>query len=64
MKRQTLILLGCMAVAVTTGCEETKEAQGPELGAIEQYLNENPEERNDDANDFGSEEDEFAAGDE
>ncbi|MCD0460547.1 hypothetical protein U8335_10260 [Roseiconus lacunae] len=46
------------------GCEGDSEAQGPELGEIEQYLNDHPEEREDNPDDFEDEQDELSAGSE
>ncbi|OYP29961.1 hypothetical protein [Rhodopirellula sp. MGV] len=57
-----VIALAGLGLITNIGCDGSKEAQGPEAGAIEEYLNEHPEEREDNPDEFESEEDEFAAG--
>ena len=51
----------CLSLSLA-GCEEKPEAAGPEMGSIEAYLEENPDQRVDDEDEAGSEDDEFDAG--
>lgn len=44
------------------GCESSTEPKGPEMGAIEAYLQEHPEEREDDPDEAENEAAEFEAG--
>ena len=60
------LLLGCVASLCISfsGCGKDTAVTEPELGAIEAYLNEHPEERVDDPDDAQDEAAEFAAGNE
>ena len=49
----------CISVS---GCEQKQEAAGPEMGSIEAYLVEHPEEAVDDPDEAGDEAEEFDAG--
>lgn len=54
------VLLAASSLAFV-GCEQKEEAKGPEMGSIEQYLAENPEEALDDPDEAEDEGDEFDA---
>ncbi|WP_372896212.1 hypothetical protein [Stieleria sp.] len=58
-----LLLLVSISFAVPlSGCgKDMTESEGPELGAVEAYLQEHPEEREENPEDVESEEDENAA---
>ncbi|MCS7468056.1 hypothetical protein NZK35_15500 [Stieleria sp. ICT_E10.1] len=57
-----LILLSLSFAVPMSGCgKDMTESQGPELGAVEAYLQEHPEEREDNPDEAGSEEDENEA---
>ncbi|MCA9137712.1 MAG: hypothetical protein KDB00_13165 [Planctomycetales bacterium] len=55
-----ILIAACLSVPLI-GCGDKTETKGPEMGSIEAYLQEHPEEREDDPNDPGNETNEFAA---
>lgn len=59
--RLFIILIAAFLSIPLTGCGESTQPKGPEVGSIEAYLQEHPEEREDDPNEFGNEADEFSA---
>mgnify|MGYP006192065975 FL=1 len=60
IQRPPEIMAGLLLTAfacLLTGCNTTTEPTGPELGALESYLDENPEQRIDNDQDADAEED-------
>ena len=60
-KFDILIVLLAASSLLLIGCDQKQEAKGPEMGSIEQYLAENPEEALDDPDEAQDEGDEFDA---
>ncbi len=62
ISRILLLLLSISFAVPLSGCgKDMTESEGPELGAVEAYLQEHPEEREDNPEDAESEEDENEA---
>lgn len=62
ISRILLLLLSISFAVPLSGCgKDMTESEGPELGAVEAYLQEHPEEREENPEDVESEEDENAA---
>ena len=62
IRRFLLILVVASFALPLTGCANKSETTGPEMGSIEAYLEEHPEELQDDPDEAGNEDDEFDAG--
>ena len=59
---KTLLIACVICVTISfAGCEGSTEPKEPEMGAIEAYLQEHPEELEEDLTEAQSEEDEFGA---
>lgn len=63
LTRLMLVVAAASLSLSLLGCDsKPQEAQGPEMGEIEAYLQEHPEERVDDPDEAGDESEEFEAG--
>ncbi|MEO1618931.1 MAG: hypothetical protein AAFV88_23980 [Planctomycetota bacterium] len=58
MRLYTLLILCLFLAPCFVGCGKETEATGPEMGSIAKYLEENPEEAEDDPEDEAQSEDE------